>query len=75
MSDHDRGSQPVMGWPFVDREICMGSGQCTVYAPNSFRLDADLKAQVSDPTGDPRDVIGHAVQACPTGALRLGTYE
>jgi ferredoxin len=46
-----------------------------VYAPNSFGLDADLKSHVLDPSGDPVDVIRHAVQGCPTGALALVSDE
>jgi len=57
----------------VDRELCMGSGMCIVYAPNTFEHDGDTKAVVVDPAGDPIDAIRNAVQACPTGALRLVT--
>ena len=64
-----------MTWPIVDRELCIGSGQCSVYAPNSFGLDAELKSHVIDPSGDPSDVIRHAVQACPTSALSLVSDE
>lgn len=53
----------------------MGSGQCTVYAPNSFDMDADLKARVTNPNGDPPEILRSAVQACPTGALTLDSDE
>jgi len=53
----------------------MGSAQCTVYAPNSFTLDAELKARVLDPSADPPDVLRHAVRACPTGALNFDSDE
>jgi ferredoxin len=55
----------------VDRELCMGSGMCIVYAPGTFAHDAETKAIVVDPQGDPIDAIRNAVQACPTSAIRL----
>ncbi|MDQ1430427.1 MAG: ferredoxin [Actinomycetota bacterium] len=59
----------------VDRELCMGSGMCIVYAPATFAHDEQTKAVVVDPAGDPLDGIRNAVQACPTSALRLVTHE
>jgi ferredoxin len=55
----------------VDRELCMGSGMCIVYAPSTFAHDDETKAVVIDPEGDPIDAIRNAVQACPTSAIRL----
>ncbi|GAA2121042.1 ferredoxin [Actinomadura napierensis] len=55
----------------VDRELCLGSGMCLVYAPGTFAHDDQAKAIVRDPAGDPADVVETAVEACPTGALRL----
>jgi ferredoxin len=55
----------------VDRERCMGSGLCVMYASGTFEHDDQAKAIVVDPRGDPIDVIRTAVEACPTGALRL----
>ncbi len=55
----------------VDRELCMGSGMCIVYAPNTFAHDDETKAVVIDPAGDPIEAIRNAAQACPTSAIRL----
>jgi ferredoxin len=55
----------------VDRELCMGSGMCIVYAPNTFAHDDETKAVVVDPTGDSIDAVRNAVQACPTSAIRI----
>jgi ferredoxin len=55
----------------VDRERCMGSGLCVMYAPATFTHDDEAKATVVDPAGDPIDAIRTAVEACPMGALRL----
>ena len=59
----------------VDRELCMGSGMCIVYAPNTFAHDDETKAVVMDPAGDPIDAIRNAVQACPTSAITFVTDE
>ncbi len=55
----------------VDRELCMGSGMCIVYAANTFAHDDETKAVVVDPKGDSLDAVRNAVQACPTSAIRL----
>ena len=59
----------------IDRELCMGSGMCIVYAPGTFAHDEHTKAVVVDPAGEPIDAIRNAVQACPTSALRLVINE
>jgi ferredoxin len=66
MPDTDRGWTVI-----VDREACMGSGMCIVYAAGSFVHDDETKAVFVEPPGDDLDAIRNAVQACPTGALRL----
>jgi ferredoxin len=66
MSDEERA--PTIA---VDRELCMGSGMCIVYAANTFAHDEETKAIVIDPKGDSIEAIRIAVEACPTGALRL----
>ena len=55
----------------VDRERCLGSGLCIVYAPRTFAHDDETKAVVVDATGDPVEAIRNAVEACPTRALRV----
>ncbi len=59
----------------VDRELCMGSGMCIVYAPGTFAHDEETKAIVVDPTGDAIDAVRIAIEACPTGALSLTSEE
>ena len=70
MSDSER--KPTIA---IDRELCMGSGMCIVYAANTFAHDEETKAIVIDPTGDSIEAIRIAVEACPTGALRLITED
>jgi ferredoxin len=55
----------------VDREACMGSGMCIVYAPGSFEHDDETKAVFQQPPGDALDAVRTAIEACPTGALTL----
>lgn len=55
----------------IDREICMGSGVCTVYAAATFEIDDETKSTVADPAGDPLDRIQMAAQACPTRAITV----
>jgi len=64
----EAGSTPTI---VVDRELCMGSGMCIVYAPGTFAHDDETKAVVVDPTGDPIDAVRNAAQACPTSAIRI----
>ena len=55
----------------TDKETCMGSGVCCVYAPNTFSTDDAAKVVVLDPAGDPLDRIRSAAQGCPTGAIQV----
>ena len=59
----------------VDRTLCMGSGQCCWYAPNTFDQDDETVAIVIDPQGDPEEQIRAAVKGCPTGALSIVENE
>jgi ferredoxin len=59
----------------VDRDVCIGSGLCSVYAPGTFSQDDEAKVFVLDPEGDGADDIRTAVGACPTRALRLATTD
>lgn len=53
----------------VDTDRCMGSGQCTFYAPSTFDLDDSSIAFVLDQHGDPEDKIQMAIDVCPTRAI------
>jgi len=59
----------------VDRELCMGSGVCIMYAANTFAHDNATKAVVVDVSTDSVESIQAAVEACPTGALMLAGTE
>lgn len=53
----------------VDRDRCMGSGQCTFYAPETFDLDDLSIAIVIDDQGDEDAKIQMAMDVCPTRAI------
>lgn len=55
----------------VDREMCIGSGNCVFYAGETFDLDEDDRAIIVDPSGDDPDKQRMAVQNCPSGALTV----
>ena len=55
----------------IDRERCMGSGNCVYWAPKVFDIGDDMIAVViSDP--DPhRERVEMAAEHCPTQAISL----
>jgi len=59
----------------IDRDVCIGSGLCVVYAAGTFAQDDEAKAMVVDPVGDPIESVRIAIEACPTGALSLVTTQ
>ena len=65
----------------IDRERCMGSGNCAFWAPSTFDVDDDMKVVllVGDgavaSAGDPIDKLRNAVEACPTHTLALVETE
>ncbi|HEY1738841.1 MAG TPA: ferredoxin [Acidimicrobiia bacterium] len=55
----------------IDRDTCMGSGNCAFWAPGVFDLDDDGIAVVLDPTAADDDKIIMAAQGCPTQAISV----
>jgi ferredoxin len=55
----------------VDRQRCIGSGNCCFYAPNTFDLDDELKSVVVDPGGDDAADVRAAVEGCPVNAISI----
>jgi ferredoxin len=55
----------------VDRDRCMGSGNCAYWAPGTFDLDDEgVAVVVGDPAAEP-DRVRLAVEHCPTAALSM----
>ncbi len=55
----------------IDRDLCMGSGNCSFWAPGVFELDDDGVAEVADVSAQPADKIILAAQGCPTQAIAV----
>jgi ferredoxin len=55
----------------IDRDVCMGSGNCVYAAPGAFELDEDSIASVVDPAGAPSEQVVAAARHCPTGAISV----
>ncbi len=55
----------------INRDVCMGSGNCSFWAPGVFDLDDDGIAYVVDVNGAPEDKILLAAQGCPTQAIAV----
>lgn len=55
----------------INRDVCMGSGNCSFWAPGVFDLDDDGVSIVVDLAGAPEDKIILAAQGCPTQAISI----
>jgi ferredoxin len=55
----------------IDRDACMGSGNCSFWAPGVFDLDDDGIAVVVDADAAPAEKIHLAAQGCPTRAIAV----
>jgi ferredoxin len=59
----------------VDRDACMGSGNCVFWAPGVFDLDEDgIAIVVGDPAGRDEE-LRTAAANCPTSAIRVGLHS
>ncbi len=66
--------QPKVGVHFavhVDRDTCIGSGQCVHWAPSVFGQDEEAKAVLVASTDGREDVILKALVSCPVEAIML----
>lgn len=59
----------------VDRDLCIGSGDCVDTAPAVFELDDDGKAIVIDPNGASEDDVVEAARNCPVTAIFVSGPE
>jgi ferredoxin len=57
----------------VDRTKCQGVGICETFSPDIFEVDADgeLVLHVDQVPATAEDHVRHAIDSCPTEALRL----
>ena len=57
----------------INRETCMGSGNCAYWAPGVFDLDDQGLAIVVDPGGAEEERIRLAAEGCPTQSIVFGS--
>jgi len=55
----------------IDWDLCMGSGNCLFWAPDTFDLSEDGHAVVLDPAATDEDRLRVAAGGCPVGAITL----
>ena len=57
----------------IDRDVCIGSGNCMRFAPDVFDQDADaiVVLKLEEPPAGLVDDVRNAVAGCPTGAIQL----
>ena len=55
----------------IDRDRCMGSGNCVFEAPGVFELDDDGIATVLDPAAAPEGNVLDAARKCPSRAITV----
>jgi ferredoxin len=55
----------------IDRDVCMGSGNCVYVASGVFQLDEDSIAHVVDPGASTEDSVVTAARQCPTHAITV----
>ncbi len=53
----------------VDRDLCIGVGNCVAFAPTVFQLDKENKAVVLDPSSVDDDTLLEAAESCPEDAI------
>jgi ferredoxin len=58
----------------VDRDICVGAGNCVLTAPDLFDQDEDgiVVLLSPEPTAEQEKAVEVAVTRCPSGALSRG---
>ena len=55
----------------IDRDQCVGFGDCVEEAPEGFKLDADTIAVFVSPEAVERERLLRACDACPVDAITV----
>jgi ferredoxin len=55
----------------IDRDTCIGSGNCVHWVPAVFDQDDQGYAIVTDPSAAPEDKIREAARNCPTRSITV----
>ncbi len=59
----------------IDRDLCVGIGNCVAVASSVFQLDSENKATVKDPSSVSEDKIMSAAESCPVNAVIIEDDE
>lgn len=55
----------------IDRDRCMGSGNCVFWAPDAFELDDEGISRLATPRAGDEAGILRALAGCPVGAIAV----
>ena len=55
----------------LDRDLCVGFGDCIAAAPSAFRLDDGGLVLFDDPDRVDRALLIHACESCPVDAITV----
>ncbi|MFP5068655.1 ferredoxin [Pseudonocardia nantongensis] len=57
----------------VDKDLCIGAGQCVVTAPDVFDQDDDgiVELLTDDPAESDRDAVKEAEHVCPARVIAV----
>jgi ferredoxin len=64
-------AEELRGKAVIDREACMGSGNCVYWAPAVFDLDDDGIAIVVGEIAGNEELVRVAIVNCPTAAIHI----
>jgi ferredoxin len=67
----DAGSEGPPRQEIIDRQACMGSGNCVYWAPEVFDLDDEGVAIVFGDLAGHEERVRLAAANCPTAAIHL----
>ncbi len=59
----------------VDRDLCIGDQACCAEAPNTFEMDDENIAIVTNAEGDSEEEILAAAKICPVDAIIITDTE
>ncbi|THA72784.1 ferredoxin [Streptomyces sp. A0958] len=55
----------------IDKDVCIGAGQCALAAPKVFTQDDDGLSELLE-GAEPGPMVGEAARACPVQAITVG---
>lgn len=70
MTEDDRTRREAHGLSVeIDRDLCVGFGDCVDASPEAFELDAEDVAVFASPEDATREELLRACRSCPVDAL------